>query len=257
VVRGAARAASRLGADLVVTVDPDAESCGSWVRHVLARGTDGLVSVVGVPDAGARADLGRAGVPLVVVDPRRPVEAGVLAVGATNFRGGLDATAHLVSLGHRRIATITGPQEQDDAVARLAGYRTALIQAGLPVDDDLIRTGDYGVDGGFRAAGLLLRLDDPPTAVFAGSDDAALGVLRAAREHGVRVPRDLSVVGFDDLPVTPWLDPPLTTVRQPLAEMGDAAVTLVHRAREGTRGPAHLELATRLVVRESTAPPAG
>jgi DNA-binding LacI/PurR family transcriptional regulator len=254
VVRGAARAASRLGADLVVTV---AESCGSWVRHVLARGTDGLVSVVGVPDAGARADLGRAGVPLVVVDPRRPVEAGVLAVGATNFRGGLDATAHLVSLGHRRIATITGPQEQDDAVARLAGYRTALIQAGLPVDDDLIRTGDYGVDGGFRAAGLLLRLDDPPTAVFAGSDDAALGVLRAAREHGVRVPRDLSVVGFDDLPVTPWLDPPLTTVRQPLAEMGDAAVTLVHRAREGTRGPAHLELATRLVVRESTAPPAG
>ncbi|GEL48139.1 LacI family transcriptional regulator [Cellulomonas hominis] len=257
VVRGAARAASRLGADLVVTVDPDAESCGSWVRHVLARGTDGLVSVVGVPDAGARADLGRAGVPLVVVDPRRPVEAGVLAVGATNFRGGLDATAHLVSLGHRRIATITGPQEQDDAVARLAGYRTALIQAGLPVDDDLIRTGDYGVDGGFRAASLLLRLDDPPTAVFAGSDDAALGVLRAAREHGVRVPRDLSVVGFDDLPVTPWLDPPLTTVRQPLAEMGDAAVTLVHRAREGTRGPAHLELATRLVVRESTAPPAG
>ncbi|MBU5423084.1 LacI family DNA-binding transcriptional regulator [Cellulomonas hominis] len=257
VVRGAARAASRLGADLVVTVDPDAESCGSWVRHVLARGTDGLVSVVGVPDAGARADLGRAGVPLVVVDPRRPVEAGVLAVGATNFRGGLDATAHLVSLGHRRIATITGPQEQDDAVARLAGYRTALIQAGLPVDDDLIRTGDYGVDGGFRAAGLLLRLDDPPTAVFAGSDDAALGVLRAAREHGVRVPRDLSVVGFDDLPVTPWLDPPLTTVRQPLAEMGDAAVTLVHRAREGTRGPAHLELATWLVVRESTAPPAG
>lgn len=257
VVRGAARAASRLGADLVVTVDPDAESCGSWVRHALARGTDGLVSVVGVPDAAARADLDRAGVPLVVVDPRTRVDGGVLAVGATNFRGGLDATAHLVSLGHRRIATITGPQEQDNAVARLAGYRTALIQAGLPVDDELIRTGDYGVDGGFRAAGLLLRLDDPPTAVFASSDDTALGVLRAAREHGVRVPRDLSVVGFDDLPVAPWLDPPLTTVRQPLAELGDAAVTLVHRAREGARGPAHLELATRLVVRESTAPPAG
>lgn len=259
VVRGAARAASRLGADLVVTVDPDADSCGSWVRHVLQRGTDGLVSVVGVPDAGARSDLARAGVPLVVVDPRTRAEpdAGVLVVGATNFRGGLDATAHLVALGHRRIATITGPQDQDNAVARLAGYRTALIQAGVPVDDELIRTGDYGVDGGFRAASLLLRLEDPPTAVFASSDDTALGVLRAAREQGVRVPRDLSVVGFDDLPVAPWLDPPLTTVRQPLAEMGDAAVTLVHRARERSRGPAHLELATRLVVRGSTAPPAG
>lgn len=256
VVRGAARAAARLGSDLVVTVDPDAESCGAWVRHALARGTDGLVSVVGVPDDLAREDLARAGVPLVVVDPRLRCDPELLVVGATNFRGGLDATAHLVALGHRRIATITGPQDQDNAVARLAGYRTALIQAGIPVDDDLVRTGDYGVEAGFRAASLLLRLDDPPTAVFTSSDDTALGVLRAARERGVRVPEDLSVVGFDDLPVAAWLDPALTTVRQPLAEMGDAAVTLVHAAREGRSGPSHVELATRLVVRASTAPPA-
>jgi LacI family transcriptional regulator len=255
VVRGAARAAARLGSDLVVTVDPDAASCGAWVRHALARGTDGLVSVVGVPDDVARTDLARTTVPLVVVDPRTRPDPELLAVGATNFRGGLDATAHLVGLGHRRIAIITGPQEQDNAVARLAGYRTALIQAGIGADDDLVRDGDYSVDGGFRAASVLLRLDDPPTAVFATSDDTAIGVLRAAREHGVRVPDDLSVVGFDDLPVAAWLDPALTTVRQPLAEIGDAAVTLVHRAREGAPGPAHLELATRLVVRASTAPP--
>lgn len=255
VIRGAARAASRLGSDLVVTVDPDAESCGTWVRHTLNRGTDGLVSVVGVPDDAAREDLARAGVPLVVVDPRIKCDPELLVVGVTNFRGGLDATAHLVALGHRRIATITGPQVQDNAVARLAGYRTALIHAGLPVDDDLIRVGDYGVDAGFRAASLLLRLDDPPTAIFASSDDTALGVLRAARERGVRVPEDLSVVGFDDLPIAAWLDPALTTVQQPLAEMGDTAVTLVCRTREGRRDPAHVELATRLIVRSSTAPP--
>jgi LacI family transcriptional regulator len=255
VVRGAARAAARLSADLVVTVDPGTESCGPWVRHALQRGTDALVSVIGVPDQPARADLARAGVPVVVVDPRIRPDADLLAVAATNFRGGLDAAAHLVGLGHRRIATITGPQDQDNAVARLAGYRTALIQAGLPVDDELVRGGDYGVDAGFRAASLLLRLDDPPTAVFATSDDTAIGVLRAAREHGVRVPEDLSVVGFDDHPVAAWLDPALTTVRQPLDEMGDAAVSLAHRARDGAPGPVHLELATRLVVRGSTAPP--
>lgn len=256
VVRGAALAAARNGSDLVVTVDSGVRSCGTWVRHALGRGTDGLVSVVGVPDEDARADLVRAGVPLVVVDPRTRCDQGLLVVGATNFCGGLDATAHLVALGHRRVAVITGPQDQDNSVARLAGYRTALIQAGLTVDDDLVRRGDYSVDGGFRAANVLLRLDDPPTAVFASSDDTALGVLRAARESGVRVPEDLSVVGFDDLPIAAWLDPALTTVRQPLAEMGDTAVSLVHRVRAGDRGmPAHLELATDLVVRSSTAPP--
>ncbi|RMI14322.1 LacI family DNA-binding transcriptional regulator [Cellulomonas triticagri] len=257
VVRGAARAARRLGADLVVTVDPhaDAASAGSWVRHALARGTDALVGVVGVPDPAARVAAAQAGVPLVVVDPRVPGDADLRVVGATNFRGGLDATAHLLGLGHRRVATITGPQDQDNAVARLAGYRTALIQAGLPADDDLVRGGAFGVEAGFRAAEVLLGLDDPPTAVFAASDDTAIGVLRAAREHGVRVPQDLSVVGFDDLPVAAWLDPALTTVRQPLTEMGDAAVVLAHRARAGEPVGRHLELATTLVERASTAPP--
>lgn len=174
--------------------------------------------------------------PLVVVDPRVRTDGDLRVVAATNARGGLGATAHLVGLGHRRVATITGPQEQDDAVDRLAGYRTALIRAGLPVDEELVRGGAFGVDAGFRAAQVLPGLDDPPTAVFAASDDTAIGVLRAARERGVRVPADLSVVGFDDLPVAAWLDPALTTVRQPLAEMGDTAVALVQRARAGVRG---------------------
>ncbi|WP_448061143.1 LacI family DNA-binding transcriptional regulator [Cellulomonas hominis] len=257
VVRGAAATAQRLGFDLVITVDPDPDDCASWVRHTLERGTDGLVSVVTVPDEPARAALARLQVPVVVVDPRTRPAPDLLSVGATNWQGGVDATAHLVGLGHRRIATITGPLEQANALARLAGYRTALIQAGIGSDDDLVRSGNFGIEAGYAGATYLLGLDDPPTAIVAGSDDTALGALRAVREAGLRVPQDLSLVGFDDHPVAAWLDPPLTTVRQPLVEMGATAVELVHRARTGSGHTLRPELATELVVRASTAPPPG
>lgn len=255
VVRGAATGARRLGLDVVLAVEPDPDDCSAWVRRALARGTDGLVSIVAVPDDDARRALEEAGTPLVVVDPRQPPPEGMLSVGATNFQGGLEATAHLLSLGHRRVATITGALEQDNAIARLAGYRAALIRAGVTIDDDLVQVGTYGVTSGYEGARRLLALDDPPTAVFASSDDTAFGALRAFREAGVRVPDDVSLVGFDDLPVAPWIDPALTTVRQPLAEMGATAVDLVHRARTASGHTLRTELATSLVVRASTAPP--
>ena len=255
VVRGAAESARLHGVDLVITVDPDPDDCGAWVRHALARGTDGAVSVVTVPAAAERQAFADALVPVVVVDPRvRPPE-GLLSVGATNWQGGLDATAHLVALGHRRIGTITGDDAQANALARLAGYRTALIQAGIAPDDSLVRRGDFTVDAGYEGAWHLLSLDDRPTAIVASSDDTALGALRAVREAGLRVPDDVSLVGFDDLPIAAWLDPALTTVHQPLVEMGAAAVDLLHRARSGTGHTVRAELATNLVERASTAPP--
>lgn len=257
VVRGAVTGARRLGLDVVLSVEPDPDDCSAWVRHALDRGTDGLVSVVSVPDAAARRSLEDTGTPLVVVDPRQRPPEGMLSVGATNFQGGLEATAHLLSLGHRRIATITGALDQDNALARLAGYRAALIQAGAAVDDDLVHVGRYGVNSGYEGAQRLMALDDPPTAVFASSDDTALGALHAFREAGVSVPGEVSLVGFDDLPVAPWIDPALTTVRQPLAAMGATAVDLVHRARTDSGHTLRTELATSLVVRASTAPPPG
>ncbi len=160
-MRGAVAEARRLGLDVVLSVELDPDDCGAWVRHALARGTDGLVSVVAVPDAEARAALATAGVPLVVVDPRRRPPEDVLSVGAANFQGALEATAHLLALGHRRIATITGVPEQDNALARLAGYRAALIQADVPVDDDLVRLSTYGVAAGYEETQRLLALDDP------------------------------------------------------------------------------------------------
>ncbi|MEG3615382.1 MULTISPECIES: LacI family DNA-binding transcriptional regulator [Isoptericola] len=257
VVRGAVAGARRLGLDAVLAVEPDPDDCSAWVRHALDRGTDGLVSVVAVPDAEARQALAESGTPLVVVDPRQRPPEGMLSVSATNFQGGLEATAHLLSLGHRRIATITGALEQDNAIARLAGYRAAMLQARVEVDDDLVVAGSYGVTAGYDGVQRLLELTDPPTAIFASSDDTALGALHALRERSLTVPDDVSLVGFDDLPVAPWIDPPLTTVRQPLAEMGATAVDLVHRARSGSGHTLRTELATSLVVRGSTVPPRG
>src|SRR5690606_24496023 len=167
-------------------------------------------------------------------------------------------TRHLVDLGHRRIAAISGPQRMLCSRARVDGYRAALETAGLPVDLDLLRTGDFHHDAGYRLGKELLSLPDRPTAVFAGNDLQALGLYEAARELGLRIPEDLSVVGFDDLPVARWVGPPLTTVRQPLTEMAEAAARLVLDLGRADEAPAatRVELATSLVVRSSTASPA-
>ncbi|SIO00798.1 LacI family DNA-binding transcriptional regulator [Agromyces cerinus] len=253
VVRGAAAAARRHDKDLVLTVDPDPDDCDGWVRRALARGTDGLVSFVAVPSEDARRGLADSGVPLVVVDPLHRVPDGTMSISATNFQGAFDATNHLLALGHRRIATVTGPFDQDNAIARFAGFQAAMLQSGQPVDPGLVDRSGYGIPHGYDAMRALLDEADPPTAIFAASDDSALGAIRAIRERGLHVPDDISVIGFDDLPFSQWTDPPLTTIRQPLAEMGDAAVELLIRIRAGLAPTAHTELSTRLIVRSSTA----
>lgn len=253
VVRGAAAAARRHDKDLVLTVDPDPDDCDGWVRRALARGTDGLVSFVAVPSDDARAELAESGVPLVVVDPLHRAPDGTTSISATNFQGAFDATSHLLGLGHRRIATVTGPLDQDNAIARFAGFQAAMLQSGQPVEADLVHRSGYGITNGYEATRALLEQADPPTAIFAASDDSALGAIRAIRERGLHVPDDISVIGFDDLPYSQWTDPPLTTIRQPLAEMGDAAVDLLIRIRAGLAASAHTELSTRLIVRSSTA----
>ncbi|MFT4234993.1 MAG: LacI family DNA-binding transcriptional regulator [Microbacterium sp.] len=254
VVLGAAAAAKRHGKDLVLTVDPDADDCDGWVRHALSRGTDGLLSIVAVPTASGREALAREGVPFVAVDPLHATPPGTLVIASTNYQGAFDATRHLLELGHRRIATITGPVEQDNALARLAGYQAALLQAGLPDDADLIIRARYGITDGYESTKKLLQLDERPTAIFAASDDTAIGAIRAIREAGLHVPDDLSVIGFDDVPYARWTDPPLSTIRQPLKRMGNAAVEMLARARDGRVDVGRTELATTLVARTSTGP---
>lgn len=180
----------------------------------------------------------------------------VPSVGASNWSGGLAATRHLQEQGHRRIAVIGGPQHLLCSRARIDGYRAALDAAGVPIDPELIGYGDFHHIGGYERARHLLAFPDPPTAVFAGSDEQAFGVVEAARVAGLDVPRDLSVVGFDDLPMSRWASPPLTTVRQPLAEMGRVATQMLASLMAGKPlDSTRVELATTLIVRASTAPP--
>lgn len=202
-----------------------------------------------------REQLTAKGIPFVVFDPIDELPDHVPFVGATNWRGGQAATRHLVGLGHRRIAMISGP-DHPFCLARLFGYSSALAEAGLPVEPDLIVKTQLTREHGYAAARELLSRPDRPTAVFTADDMQALGVYQAAREVGLRIPHDLSVGGFDDVPAVAWMDPPLTTVHQPPAEMATAATELALALGRGEEVPQRgLEIATTLTVRESTAPP--
>jgi len=229
----------------------------SWTSVLASRGSRGVILVTVSGLTGDQlSQLRRGAIPIVVVDAGNAPPAGLPGVGATNWAGGLAATEHLLRLGHRRIAAITGPADMLCSRARAAGYRSALDRAGIGSDPALVRSGNFHYEGGYLGAAGLLDLPDPPTAIFAGCDEQAFGVLEAARIRGLRVPQDLSVVGFDDLPVTGWSSPPITTVRQPLAEMGSVAAQMLSDIIDGkTLSPSRVELSTKLIVRESTAPP--
>jgi LacI family transcriptional regulator len=227
-----------------------------WLDDVLARRPLGVIAVLSTFDEAQRRQLETRSIPFVVVDTYGEPPADVPTVGSANWNGGLAATRHLLALGHRRVAVISGPADVLCSRARVDGFRSALDGAGVPVDPSFVRYGNFFVEGGYEHGMDLLGRPDRPTAIFAGSDFQALGVLRAARELGLRVPEDVSVVGYDDLPVIQWIGPPLTTVRQPLQEMATTATRMVLDLAEG-RTPTNLriDLATELVVRESTAPP--
>jgi LacI family transcriptional regulator len=226
----------------------------SWTSALASHDTDGVILVTSELTMPQLRQVRDEGIPLVVVDPVNLPEPDLPSVGATNWAGGLAATDHLLSLGHRRIGAITGPPGYLCSRARIDGYRSALDRLGARFDQRLVRHGDFQHEGGFRRGGELLDLAEPPTAIFAGSDQQALGVYEAARQRGLRIPQDLSVVGFDDLPAARWVSPPLTTVRQPLADMGRVAAEMLGSLIEGIPlRSQRVELATELIVRESTA----
>jgi DNA-binding LacI/PurR family transcriptional regulator len=256
-IRGAEDVAQSAGMGLVVSaIHGRSPLARQWLRNLANRGSRGAILVVSELSRRHEAELRGLALPFVLVHPVAEPAPDVPCVSSTNWNGGLAATRHLIELGHRRIAMIGGPPRRLSARARLDGYRAALEQAGIAYDPELVRHGDFGHELAFRHALDLLALPTPPTAIFAGSDHQALGTYQAARIRGLRVPEDLSVVGFDDLPFAEWIGPKLTTVRQPLAEMTAVAARMVLRLLDGERPDIHqVELATRLVIRESTAPP--
>jgi LacI family transcriptional regulator len=258
VVQGLLDAGDAAGVAVVVSRRPDGqrESGGAarWVADLAAAGRRAVISVVDqLPEADIAA-LHRFGLPLVVIDPLNQPTERITSVGSTNFAGGLAATQHLLALGHRRVAYVGGPMTAACNQARLHGYRAAMEEARAEIDDAYVRTGNFLYDNGLREGLALLDLPEPPTAVFAGSDETALGVIEAARSRGLRVPEELSVVGFDDTQLAKLSSPPLTTIRQPLREMGAVAMRTALRLVAGEELDSHhVELATQLVERRSTA----
>jgi LacI family transcriptional regulator len=266
IIRGAEEAASAEGCRIAVSVVSGEQGPGNsgpgnsteeWLARLSTSQTDGVILVLTELSPAYRARLAAMHMPVVIVDPVGQPDPRIPSVGATNWAGGLMATEHLIEIGHRRIGTITGRPSLLCSQARLDGYRSALERAGLPADPGLIYSGDFRFEAALVAATGMLELADPPTAIFAGSDMQAMGVYEAARLHKLRIPDDLSVVGFDDLPMSAWVSPPLTTIVQPLARMAAMATRTVLDLLGGRIDASsnRIELTTSLVVRASTAPP--
>lgn len=229
-----------------------------WLRRVLEQASDGVLLLLPYERTGVADLLVENKIPFVAIGDRNDLEEPFPSIGSTIWHGGYTATEYLINLGHRRIGTITGPLALRTSRARLAGYREAQESAGIHVNPELIVEGDYLLGDGYQQAHALLDLPDPPTAIFAGNDVQAAGVYRALYERNIKIPDQMSVIGFDDLMFSSQMSPPLTTIRQPLVEIGRMATTLLLHSLDGDPLPAtHVELSTTLVVRESCAPPHG
>ena len=224
----------------------------SWEQQLVARlngsVTDGIIVVT--PNAAQY----RTAFPLVAVDPHQ-ANTDFPAIISTNYQGVNEAMSYLVALGHRRIGFITGRPALHSSSRRLEGYINGLAQAGIPVDPDLISTGDYARARAIECARCLLSLADPPTAIMAASDETAFGVYAVAAERHLRIPEDLSVVGFDNIVESAFTDPPLTTVDQSIEKMGVLAAEIVLKLIQGQPWESRLnKVPTRLVIRQSCRP---
>lgn len=262
VLQGVVAAATESRIDLLTRLAPSKDArtehavAREWIAEQRAAGAVGIVGLtLSAPDALVAA-AGNERLPFVIVDPVDVHQRNSVSVGSSNWAGARAMTEHLLSLGHRRIAWIGGPEASDAARDRLYGYQAALDAAGVAVDPSLIHAAQFAVESGAAHARKILTGPERPTAIMAANDELAVGVLAAAHELGIRVPDDLSVTGFDDTPQAAWTTPPLSTVHQHLEGMGAMAVqTLLVMAEGREPSSRHVELATSLTLRESTAPP--
>jgi LacI family transcriptional regulator len=256
IVAGAAQALSERDLQIVLSPTGAVHDREVSVLDRLHALTDGALIILPEESSEELERLLDGGYRFVVLDPLMPLDERIPAVSAAHTSGADQAIRHLLELGHRRIAHITGPRGWVATEDRRRGYRAALATAGILPDPALEIEAEPEIRPGREAALRLLELSERPTAIFAFNDNIAIGAIQAARARGLRVPEDISIVGFDDVEHATIVTPMLTTVRQPLAEMGRTAVSLLNRLLEGQRFETlHVELATRLVVRESTAPP--
>jgi LacI family transcriptional regulator len=256
IVRGIDEELANASYDLMLYTTHRRKTKESTYVAALTRGlADGLLLVLPRDPSAYNETLQQRKFPYVLID-HRGVEQDGPAVGATNWQGAYDATSYLVGLGHRRIGFITGRMDEGCAQDRLAGYKAVLEGNGLPIIPELIREGDFLQKSGYTCTTEMLLLPERPTAIFASNDISAFGAIEAIREFGLRVPHDISLIGFDDIPQASNMHPPLTTVRQPLEEMGRKATQmLLQRLANPEESMARVQLATTLIIRQSCQPP--
>lgn len=251
IIDGAEREARRHGYYLMSATAPDSETFAVLVDQIIAgRRADGMMVIN--PYADDRHRFLPSGFPMVFAGAR-PREEAADSVALDDVAVARQATEHLLSLGHTRLAMVTGPMAEDCSQDRALGFELAMTAAGLPVDTVPVLEGDWSAASGYRAFEELAQLDPLPTAVFAQNDQMAVGVLRAARDAGLALPEQLSVIGVDDIPLAAFFAPPLTTVRQDFAAIGRRAAELLIRAVEEPDSPReHLLLPGEMLLRRST-----
>ncbi len=255
IIRGIDAELSLYELDLVLyTTHRTASKEANYVANLASGMVDGLLLVLPRNPADYVGTLTQLNFPFVLID-HQGTGGDCPAVGATNWQGAYDATEYLIKLGHARIGFITGSPDLGCAVDRLAGYRAALRTYHVPEDSDLIHEGDFFQPDGYAGASALLDLPNPPTAIFASNDVMAMGVMDAVRNRGLRIPDNVSVIGFDDIPQASLVRPALATVQQPLEKMGRVATQMLldllqHPDSETER----IQLPTKLIARESCRP---
>lgn len=223
-----------------------------YITVLVQKHVDGIIFVSTGEKTEAFQSLLNSGLPAVLVDRDIP-ELNLDAVLVDNIQGGKLAAEHLVRLGHRRIACITGPSHLTPSALRKVGFEQALFEAGYPLDPALTLPGDFHPDSGYQATRTLLQFSKPPSAIFVSNDLMAIGVLNAAQELGCRVPEDISVVGFDDIELASFTVPPLTTLAQPKKDIGRMAIDLLLRRIRERDLPAQRELLPMtLITRKSS-----
>lgn len=254
IIRGTEAAAAHHGSAVVVTSSINSSfNLGKWLDAVAARHSDGIIAALPSLGEAQLRTLQNVDLPVVVIDPTDALPERVATIGATNWAGAFAATERLLDLGHTRIGIIAGPSHVRPAVQRLEGYAAALRRRGIAFDPALVVEAEFRITTGHEAGGELLDRPDRPTAVFCSSDQQAAGLYEAARERDIRIPSELSVIGFDDTVLSRYLSPALTTVHQPLAEMASEAIRLVQQLAVDPRAylARHFELATHLIERRS------
>lgn len=253
ITQGIDQELARSNYDVVLYTSHRRQDKESFYVNAIANGlTEGLLLIAPLVPATYLNALRKQNFPYVLIDQHDATENSSV-VGATNRQGAYEATRYLNRLGHTRIAFITGSLAVRSAIDRLEGYKAALAECNIPFRKDLVIDGDYQQQTSYELTKSLLRcVDPPPTAIFASNDLSAFGAMDAAREHGFRIPDDISIIGFDDVPQASFVYPKLTTVRQPLEQMGQvAAKMLLEQIEDPSRPPQRVELPTQLVIRNS------